>query len=74
MNTPKNNVAILKPRTLRRSAGDPSSIVVLEEPLTSIRAQLLYRMRCECGRPWFEVELPKLVACPGCGKKGVVVI
>jgi hypothetical protein len=74
MNTPKSNVSILRPRAGRRTAGDRNGIVVLEEQLASVHAQLLYRMRCECGRPWFEVELPKLVACPGCGKKGVVVL
>ena len=73
MNTPKSNVLYLKPRSEQRSAGDRPGIVVQEEQLASVQAQLLYRMRCECGRPWFEVDLPKLVACPACGKKGVVV-
>jgi rRNA maturation endonuclease Nob1 len=72
--TPKSNVSILRTRGARTGVGDKNGIVVQEEQLTSIRAQLLYRMRCECGRPWFEVELPKLVACPSCGKRGVVVL
>ena len=73
MNTPKSNVLVLKPRTEQRTAGDRPGIVVQEDLLASVEAQLLYRLRCECGRPWFEVDLPKLVACPSCGKKGVVV-
>ena len=64
---------VLKPRTEQRTVGDRPGIVVQEELLASVQAQLLYRLRCECGRPWFEVDLPKLVACPSCGKKGVVV-
>jgi hypothetical protein len=29
-------------------------------------------MRCECGRSWFELELPKFVKCPACHKLGLV--
>src|SRR2546430_9126243 len=28
--------------------------------------QRVYKMRCECGRSWFELELPKFVTCPAC--------
>lgn len=72
--TPKTGVSILRPRGRRRAVGDRNGIEVREQELVSINAQVLYRMRCECGRPWFEVELPKLVACPACGKLGVVVL
>ena len=71
--TPKSVVTPLRPRPGRKAPGDRSGILVSEEQLSFVHAQQLYRMRCECGRPWFEVQLPKLVTCPGCGKKGVVV-
>jgi len=32
----------------------------------------LYKVRCECGRSWFELELPKVVKCPACHKLGLV--
>jgi len=31
-------------------------------------AQRFYRMRCECGRSWIELELKKLVKCPACSR------
>ena len=43
-----------------------SGILVREEELGTVRAQRLYKMRCECGRSWFELELPTLVECPAC--------
>jgi hypothetical protein len=43
-------------------------IVVREEELGSVKAQRLYKMRCECGRSWFELELPTLIECPACKK------
>ena len=49
-----------------------SGIEVHEEQCGTITAQLMYKMRCECGRSWFELELPKCVKCPGCNKFGVV--
>lgn|ERR1700693_4942429 len=49
-----------------------SGIVVREEELGSVKAQRLYKMRCECGRSWFELELPTLVECPACKKLGLV--
>jgi hypothetical protein len=45
-----------------------NGIVVSEEELGSVKAQRLYKMRCECGRSWFELELPTLVECPACKK------
>jgi len=49
-----------------------SGIVVREEELGTVKAQRLYKMRCECGRSWFELELPKFVECPACKKIGLV--
>lgn len=45
---------------------------VHEEEWGTVTAQHLYKMRCECGRSWFELELPKFVKCPGCNKFGLV--
>ena len=47
-------------------------IEVQEEELSTITAQKLYQMRCECGRSWFELELSRLAKCPACSKIGVV--
>jgi hypothetical protein len=47
-------------------------IEVHEEELGKVTAQLLYKMRCECGRSWFELLLPKFVKCPACHKFGRV--
>lgn len=47
-------------------------IVVSEEELGTVKAQRLYKMRCECGRSWFELELPTLVECPACKTLGLV--
>ena len=49
-------------------------IDVQEEELGQITAQRMYRMRCECGRPWFELELPRLVKCPKCHRLNLVSI
>jgi hypothetical protein len=49
-----------------------SGILVREEELISVKAQRLYKMRCECGRSWFELELPRFVECPACKKLGLV--
>lgn len=59
-------------RQTRSSA--PQGIEVHEEELALIKAQLLYRLRCECGRCWFDIQLPKLAACPSCAKMGAVVV
>ncbi len=37
---------------------------VHEEELRTVTAQRMYKMRCECGRSWFELEVPKFVECP----------
>jgi hypothetical protein len=52
----------------------PTGIEVCEEELSLIKAQLMYRMRCDCGRSWFDLQLPQLAACPSCTKKGMVVV
>jgi len=52
----------------RRDAG----IEVREEELGQISAQRLYKMRCGCGRSWFELQLPHLATCPACTKMGLV--
>jgi hypothetical protein len=36
--------------------------------LSTATAQQLYRMRCECGRSWFELELKSLIKCPSCSR------
>jgi hypothetical protein len=57
----------------RRKAGEMrNGIEVREEALCMVTAQRVYKMRCECGRSWFEIELPKLVQCPACAKLGAV--
>jgi hypothetical protein len=49
-----------------------TGIEVQEEELGQIKAQRMYRMRCECGRPWFELELKRLVQCPACRRLNLV--
>lgn len=49
-----------------------SGIEVQEEELSTITAQKIYQMRCECGRSWFELELSRLAKCPACSRLGVV--
>jgi Zn finger protein HypA/HybF involved in hydrogenase expression len=49
-----------------------SGIDVQEEELGTVTAQQLYKVRCECGRSWFELELPRFVECPACHKLSVV--
>jgi hypothetical protein len=58
-----------KPKFGMKNGG---GIEVHEEELSAIKAQTLYKMRCECGRSWFELELPRLVKCPACDKLGLV--
>lgn len=66
----------LSPRTRQRREGAPSGagIEVHEEELGTVTAQRLYKMRCECGRSWFELELPRLIQCPACAKLNLVSI
>jgi hypothetical protein len=62
-------VELRRPKFGAKSGG---GIEVHEEELSAIRAQALYKMRCECGRSWFELELPRLMKCPACDKLGLV--
>ena len=50
-----------------QSATD-SGIEVHEEEWGTVTVQHVYKMRCECGRSWFELELPRFVKCPACHK------
>jgi len=59
------NVRTLRPN-LRAAPPESDGIVVQEDELSSASAQRLYRMRCQCGRSWFELELKVLVTCPAC--------
>lgn len=45
---------------------------VREEQWATVTAQPLYQLRCECGRSWFELELPEFVKCPACHRLGLV--
>jgi hypothetical protein len=45
---------------------------VHEEEWGRVTVQHVYKIRCECGRSWFELESPKLVQCPACHKFGFV--
>jgi hypothetical protein len=47
-------------------------IDVQEDELGVVTAQQVYRMRCECGRSWFELELRRLAQCPACHRLGLV--
>jgi hypothetical protein len=49
-----------------------NGIEVHEEEWGTVTVQRLYKVRCECGRSWFELELPKVVKCPACHKLGLV--
>jgi Zn finger protein HypA/HybF involved in hydrogenase expression len=49
-----------------------SGIEVQEEELGTVTVQQLYKVRCECGRSWFELELPTFVECPACHKLSIV--
>ena len=72
-NTSPNTVTPLRPRESGKAPrASGAGIEVEEGQLGLIKAQLVYRMRCECGRAWFDIQLPKLAECPSCAKKGVV--
>lgn len=62
---------------VRLSAATPQAemdngIEVHEEEWGRVAVQLCYQMRCDCGRSWFELELPKVVRCPACRKLSLV--
>ena len=56
---------------LPESATD-SGIEVHEEEWGTVTVQPLYKLRCECGRSWFELEVPQFAKCPACNKLGLV--
>jgi hypothetical protein len=58
--------------TFHRRAGGDDGILVQEGELGTVMAQRMYKMRCECGRSWFELELQKLVKCPACQRINLV--
>jgi hypothetical protein len=58
----------------QRAGQRDDGIEVHEDELGSVMAQRLYKMRCECGRSWFELELPRLVQCPACLRLNLVSI
>jgi hypothetical protein len=66
----------VKERTTRLASArlppKANGIEVQEDELGQITAQAMYRMRCDCGRPWFELELKRLVQCPACRKLNLV--
>jgi hypothetical protein len=49
-----------------------SGIEVQEGEWSTVTVQHVYKIRCECGRSWFELEPPKVVRCPACHKLGLV--
>jgi hypothetical protein len=49
-----------------------TGIEVHEEEWSTVTAQRVYKMRCDCGRSWFELELLKVVECPACHRLGLV--
>jgi hypothetical protein len=66
-NAPLGTVRTIRSHS-RLSAPESEGILVQEEELSTATAQHMYRMRCECGRSWYELELKALVKCPGCTK------
>ena len=47
-------------------------IEVHEEEWGTVTVQHVYKMRCECGRSWFELEVPQFVKCPACKKLALI--
>jgi hypothetical protein len=56
----------------RKRDQQDSGIQVREEPMRIVSAQRMYKMRCECGRSWFELECRQFVSCPACHQPGLV--
>jgi hypothetical protein len=71
--SPAKNLSLATlPFAHRQREARDSGILVREEPLRAVSAQRMYKMRCECGRSWFELECLKVVHCPACHKPGLV--
>jgi hypothetical protein len=66
-NAPAGSVRTIRPHP-RGGHPDSGGILVQEDELSTATAQRLYRMRCECGRSWFELELKSLIKCPSCSR------
>ncbi len=66
-NAPLGTVRTIRSHS-RLAAPESEGILVQEEELSTATAQHMYRMRCECGRSWYELELKALVKCPSCTK------
>ena len=64
----------LPPPIRRRREPDDSGIQVREETLAAVSAQRMYKMRCECGRSWFELVCSTIVQCPACKRLGLISI
>jgi hypothetical protein len=62
------------PHTMRRRDPEENGITVREEPLCGVTAQRLFKMRCECGRSWFELVCREIVQCPACQRLGRVAL
>ena len=62
------------PPATRRKEPDDSGIQVREERLAAVSAQRMYKMRCECGRSWFELVCRTIVQCPACKRLGLISI
>ncbi len=62
------------PAATRRRDAEDSGILVREERLSAVSAQHMYKMRCECGRSWFELVCRKIVQCPACQRLGLVAV
>jgi hypothetical protein len=54
-------------RMLPRITRMPAGIEVVEQRAGSATAQWVLRVRCQCGRGWFEVEACESARCPRCG-------
>lgn len=65
-------VPLTEPDAPERGSEADAGIQVQEEELEAVIAQRMYKMRCGCGRSWFELELKKFVSCPACRKLGLV--
>lgn len=63
--------AVIALRRLRSAVRTPG-IEVQEERLGVVQAQRMYKLRCECGRSWFELKVPQLARCPACAQLSVV--
>ena len=59
-------------RVKRRGEDADCGIEVREEELSTVQAQQMYKMRCQCGRSWYELELRTFVQCPACHRPGLV--